>query len=307
MLKNRRNFIGKSAFGLFGVMPLLGNSLNINLPGLTQKNASLANEDNMHPLYPSTNPLIVKEVVGAAHTQFEKLQKLVDARPELAKATWDWGFGDVESALGAASHMGRKDIAEYLIENGARPNIYTYAMLGKLNAVKAMIEDMPGIQKIHGPHGFTLLFHAQMRIRRDNVKGEEKEEQEALVAYLASLGDADIRDPSLDISADEQKMYLGKYVFGEGKGDFFAVTLNSRGLLFMSRGEYTGRVLLRRDTHSFAPGGAPSVRINFDVTNGGGKDGYCSRSLTHCKSGSKELIPFSQQGSQKVLRYNPKY
>ena len=67
---------------------------------------------------------------------------------------------------------------------------------------------------------------------------------------------------------EEQKSYLGKYSFGSGAEDFFTITLNSRGQLFLSRGSYTGRALLRRDTHSFAPGGAPSVRINFEVVDG---------------------------------------
>ncbi len=268
MNNNRRNFIGKSAIGLFGTLPLL--SAHRISPDLNMISNHIIDPKpgEISALYPTTDPNVVRDVVGAAHTQFEELKKLVDARPELAKATWDWGFGDVESALGAASHMGRKDIAEYLIKMGARPNIFTYAMLGKLNAVKSMIEDIPGVQRIHGPHGFTLLFHAQMRLNRKNVAGAEKEEQEALVAYLTSLGDADIKDPSLDITPEEQKTYFGKYVFGDTEDAYFDISVNSRGYLYMSRGEYIGRSLLRRDTHSFAPGGAPSVRVNFEVVDG---------------------------------------
>jgi len=140
--------------------------------------------------------------------------------------------------------------------------------LGRLDTVRSMIEDMPGIQKVRGPHGFTLMHHARMRLRRKNVEGAEKIEQEALVAYLESLGDADIKADALDITTEEQKVYLGKYSFGEGQDEFLNVTVNSRGSLFIARGEYFGRSLLRVDTHSFAPGGAPSVRIKFDVTDG---------------------------------------
>jgi len=266
MLNNRRDFIGKSALGLFGLLSAYPHleAYDFFSP-LSPKNLT---NNEVGPLYPSENPEVVREVVGAAHTQFEKLKELVTARPELAKATYDWGFGDVESALGAASHMGRKDIAEFLIEYGARPNIFTFAMLGKLNAVKAMIEDMPGIQKIRGPHGFTLLFHAKMRLMRKNVEGAEKEQQEALVEYLTELGDANITATSLDITEEEKKTYLGKYVFGEADDTYFDISLNSRGMLFMARGEYTGRTLLRTDTHTFAPGGAPSVKIQFDVKDG---------------------------------------
>jgi len=154
----------------------------------------------LHPDYPTTDLAVVRAVMGAAHTKLDVVKELVLARPELAKATYDWGFGDVESALGAASHMGRKDIADILIEDGARPNIFTYAMLGKVNAVKAMIEDMPGIERIRGPRGFTLLFHAQMRLRRNNVAGTEKRDQEELVAYLSTLEEANIAEPSYKLS-----------------------------------------------------------------------------------------------------------
>lgn len=268
MKNDRRNFIGKSALGIFGLFSVSPQLYAYNDFYYADRPFLLQNENGLNPLYPSEDPSIIRSVVGAAHTQFDKLKELVMARPELAKATWDWGFGDVESALGAASHMGRKDIADFLIEYGARPNIYTFAMLGKLNAVKAMIEDMPGIQKIRGPHGFTLMFHAKMRLMRKNVEGAEKADQETLVEYLESLGDANITATSLDISEEEKKVYLGKYVFGEGEDEYFEITLNSRGMLFMSRGEYTGRALLRTDTHTFAPGGAPSVKIQFDVKDG---------------------------------------
>ena len=268
MKNHRRDFLGKSALGIFGLFSISPQLYANNNLGFFPKKNPLQDGNELNPLYPTEDPMVLREVVGAAHTRFEKVKKLVTAKPELAKASWDWGFGDVESALGAASHMGRKDIAEFLIEYGARPDIFTFAMLGKLNAVRSMIEDMPGIQKIRGPHGFTLLFHAKMRLNRKNVEGEEKEQQEALVAYLESLGDANINATSLDISEEEQKVYLGKYVFGTAEDAYFDVTINSRGMLNMARGEYFGRTLLRTDTHSFAPGGAPSVRITFDVKDG---------------------------------------
>ena len=206
--------------------------------------------------------------MGASHAKFDVVKELVSARPELAKATWDWGFGDVESALGAAAHMGRKDIAEFLIEKGARPDIYTFAMLGKRNTVEAMIKDLPGIQKINGPHGFTLLHHAQIRLLRKNVEGDEKGKQEELVEYLESLGDANIPQYRKEMTEAEQEVYLGKYVFGSGENDYFEVKKNMQGLLAMARGPYFGRSLHLQEGQIFAPGGAPSVRIHFEVKEG---------------------------------------
>ncbi len=52
--------------------------------------------------YPTQDPDLVREVVGKAHVNYDRVRELVTPRPALAKATWDWGFGDWESALGAA-------------------------------------------------------------------------------------------------------------------------------------------------------------------------------------------------------------
>ena len=263
MLKNRRDFIGNSAIAIFGLFPLLNESKSKNhIPVLS---SPISDPEGLNASYPTTDPALVQKVVGAAHTQFDVVKDLVTRQPELAKATHDWGFGDVETALGAASHMGRKDIADFLIEHGARPDIFTFAMLGKFVSVKAMIEEMPGVQKIHGPHGLTLMHHATMRLKRNNVQGAEKEAQEALVKYLTTLGDADIKATALEISDEEKNKYLGKYVFGEGDEDYFNVSINGMNNLALSRAEYSGRNLFRVGTDTFAPGGAPSVKIQFNV------------------------------------------
>lgn len=262
MTNSRRNFISHSATGIFGFFA-------VPTP-LKFSDYEIYNQDEnkVYQHYPSSTPQAIRAVVGAAHARYDKVKELVTARPELAKATWDWGFGDVESALGAASHMGRKDIAEYLMENGARVNIFTLAMLGKIKAVKAIIEDVPGIQKIRGPHGFTLMHHAKIRLMRKNVEGEEKTNQEELVEYLTQLGGADVRAKSLKVSEKDQKIYMGKYTFGEGEDEYFEVKLNMQKTLAMGRGKQFGRTLLRIDEHTFAPGGAPSVKIQFEVKDG---------------------------------------
>ncbi len=264
MTHSRRNFLGNTSLGIFGFF-------SISPQFDFHKNNSLAfsqDSPRIHSLYPTTDYESVRAVVGAAHTQLDKVKELVNERPELAKATWNWGFGDVESALGAASHMGRKDIADLLIEKGARPDIYTFAMLGKINTVKSMIEDMPGIQKIRGPHGLTLMHHAKIRLMRENVEGAEKKQQEGLVEYLTSIGDADIKAKSLEMTEADKMVYVGKYPFGEGDDDFFEVTLNSRKNLSIARGDAFGRALFKVDNHTFAPGGASSVRIQFEVKDG---------------------------------------
>src|SRR4051794_31893990 len=60
--------------------------------------------------FPRQPPELVQETVVTAHGNFKRVKELVDARPSLAKAAVDWGFGDWEDALGAASHTGNRPI-----------------------------------------------------------------------------------------------------------------------------------------------------------------------------------------------------
>lgn len=104
---------------------------------------------------------LVKEFVGAAHAKLDRTKELLAEQPGLLNATWDWGGGDFETGLGGASHMGNKEIALFLIGQGARMDIFAAAMLGKLDVVKAMCTAMPGIHRSLGPHKITLLAHAK--------------------------------------------------------------------------------------------------------------------------------------------------
>ena len=83
-------------------------------------------------------------------------------KPELVNAAWDWGGGDWESALGAAAHMGRRDIAELLLEHGARLDIFAAAMLGEVEVVRAMLTAHPELRNATGPHGIPLRAHAEV-------------------------------------------------------------------------------------------------------------------------------------------------
>jgi hypothetical protein len=104
---------------------------------------------------------LVQEFVAKAHGDLERVRELLVQEPALVNASWDWGGGDWETGLGAAAHMGRKDIANYLLENGARLDLFAAAMLGKLEIVKAALEAYPKAIDVPGPHGIPLIAHAQ--------------------------------------------------------------------------------------------------------------------------------------------------
>jgi len=223
-------------------------------------------DEKIPPEFPGQNRDAVRAVVGASHGQIDRVKELVTARPALAKASWDWGFGDWESALGAASHTGRRDIAEFLMAKGARPNIFTYTMIGSLQVVESMVKATPGIQRTPGPHGITLLQHARNRLSRKDLPDSDYERMRKMVRYLESLGDANKFTDSEAMTANQKNIYLGTYNFGNGPEDLITVDLHRRGWLVLKRGTQDGRRLHPVEAHAFAPSGAPSVRIRFEVS-----------------------------------------
>lgn len=126
---------------------------------------------------PQINRLLVQDFVIFAHSDLGMVKQLLEKEPALINGTMDWGGGDWETGLGGAAHMGRRDIVEFLLEQGARPDLFCAAMLGQLDAVKAFLTVQPKLIDARGPHGFSLHFHAQ-------VGGKEAE---SVLEYLQSI------------------------------------------------------------------------------------------------------------------------
>lgn len=104
---------------------------------------------------------LVREFVSSAHGDLERVQALQREQPALINAAWDWGHGDWETGLGAAAHVGRRDIARYLLDHGARMDVFAAAMLGHLEVVRATVAAVPAARHWRGPHGIPLLAHAE--------------------------------------------------------------------------------------------------------------------------------------------------
>ena len=109
--------------------------------------------------------LVALLVVALAHSDIESVRFALERDATLANATVDWAGGDWESALGAASHMHRRDIAELLLEHGARLDVFAAAMLGDVGAVKAVLDAHPEMRDATGPHGIPLAAHATGAVR----------------------------------------------------------------------------------------------------------------------------------------------
>jgi hypothetical protein len=214
-------------------------------------------------MFPTQPAELAREMVTVSHFDLKRVQELIEARPSLARASWDWGFGDWETSLGAASHMGNRAIAEYLISRGARPSLFSAAMFGQLEVVKAFIAAQAGVQRIRGPHSISLLAHARMG----------GEAARSTFDFLQSLGDADA-EPPVPLSDTETARLVGTYVFGIGVNQQVEVTADMKmyannkmytyppQLNWTRKGTMT-RPLFHLDDKVFYPVGAPSVRIRF--------------------------------------------
>jgi len=127
---------------------------------------------------PPLKPDLVKEFVIAGHGNLEKTKALLTLEPGLLNACWDWGGGDFETAIEGAGHIGSKDVANYLLSQGARMNIFCAAMLGRLDVVKAILLINPDLKNSKGPHGLQLIHHA--------TKGGDSAKE--VLDYLQSIG-----------------------------------------------------------------------------------------------------------------------
>ena len=155
---NRKHFLTTSGLGVLGTvsLPLLGQ------------------EDRPDPI----DMALVKDFVIAGHGKFDEVRDMLAEYPNLISCRYDWGNGDYEEAIEGAGHVGNEEIANYLIENGARVNLFVLTMLGKTDLVLPVLDEYPQLVNGLGAHGFTLLHHA-------NVGGERSLE---IKEYLESKG-----------------------------------------------------------------------------------------------------------------------
>lgn len=208
--------------------------------------------------FPRLDAKQVREIVGASHRNEARVRELIEAKPALVNAWWDWGYGDWESPLGAASHVGNREIAAFLIERGARIDIFAAAMLGMTDVVKAFVKAQPGIQRTLGPHGITLLAHA----RAGGTQAAET------LTFLESLGDANTSPMTASLPDGEKPRYVGTYSV-EGAPDVrLEVTLSARGQLTILRKDEGSCNIHYVGKDEFFPSGVPSTRFRFTLREG---------------------------------------
>jgi hypothetical protein len=259
---SRRLFLGTGSALIVPALPIVASLSAIEAAGQPGTGSAPAGPAGagagVAATFPTQDPALVREMVGVSHGNLARVKELVERQPALARATYDWGFGDWESALDAASHVGNREIALFLLANGARPTIFSAAMLGQLDIVKAFVAAIPGIQRTLGPHGITLLAHA----------GAGREQARPVLEYLEQLGDANPRLDSPPLTDADIAALSGTYQYGTGASERIVIDAVKGQLGFM-RAATTRRGLIVRGPREFSPVGAPAVRIRFVVEGEG--------------------------------------
>jgi len=180
-ITDRRDFLVSSAaaagFILYPETLLFGQASGTPAAPVNALQGQTSNAGTGKPRPDPLKPELVKEFVVAAHVDLDKTKAMLAETPSLLNATWDWGGGDFEMAIGGAGHMGRRDIALFLIGQGGRFDLFVAAMLGRLDVVKPMLTAFPHLADSKGPHGIPLMVHAQKG-------GQEAEE---VAAFLEGL------------------------------------------------------------------------------------------------------------------------
>ncbi|MCB9133953.1 MAG: ankyrin repeat domain-containing protein [Anaerolineales bacterium] len=106
-----------------------------------------------------TNQTPPPEIVLVSHYNLARVKELLAENPALLNVMYEpWQ----ETPLGAASHVGNRAIAEYLLAQGAPLTMPTAAMLGRLDDVQAFLDVDPANIHVAGAHGISLLYHAAM-------------------------------------------------------------------------------------------------------------------------------------------------
>lgn len=118
---------------------------------------SLSHSFTVDPQWEADNQGMIKELVIAAHGDLDFVKERISAEPRLANARFHQ-FD--EAPIEAASHMGRTDIAHYLLGSGAPLTIHCAVMLGLRETAEAYLRRDKTLAVKPGAHGIPIMFHA---------------------------------------------------------------------------------------------------------------------------------------------------
>src|SRR5438309_9667377 len=85
---------------------------------------------------------------------------MLAGNPKLLNASYRWNENDSETAVQAAAQVGNRNVAQFMLKQGAPLEICTAAMLGMRDEVENRLNEYPRNFNATGAHGIPLLPHA---------------------------------------------------------------------------------------------------------------------------------------------------
>jgi len=102
---------------------------------------------------PASQETII-DLVGNAHGNLAKVTEILEEHPELINVSAPW----VETPIQAATHMGNRPIADYLLSRGAGYDVFTAAMYGRRDDVERFLDENPSLIHSRGVHDMPILY-----------------------------------------------------------------------------------------------------------------------------------------------------
>jgi len=109
-----------------------------------------------------------------------------------------------ETASEAASHVGNRPIAQFLLDQGAPMNIYTAAMFGLTEEVIQFLDETPDLVNGDSVHSIALLYRAALS------------SDIALVEMLVERGNTQSVDSPLLGAAGYGRIQMAKWLLDRG-------------------------------------------------------------------------------------------
>ena len=143
----------------------------------------------------------IRNFVLPSHGDLATVKKMLAENPALLNTKYEeWN----ETPLGAASHVGARHVAEFLLSQGAPLTICTAAMLGDTDSVAEFLRNDPAQSRATGAHYIPVLAHAAL--------GGKTEIADMLLAHGGGEGASD----GLVLAAQKGHLDMVKWLLDHG-------------------------------------------------------------------------------------------
>ncbi|MCB1220781.1 MAG: hypothetical protein H7A35_05075 [Planctomycetales bacterium] len=161
-MDSRRGFIAKLGLAMLAIPFAAGRAggqeNEMTTDGFTTSgSANLGGSFAVDPEWERDNQELIRSFVLPCHFGLDQAREVLKQDSRLVNARY---FDFDEAPIEAASHMGRTDIAKFLLGNGAPYTVHCSVMMGHLEAARSFF-DADAAQAVRpGAHTIPMMFHA---------------------------------------------------------------------------------------------------------------------------------------------------